>query len=170
MSCALYELIRSPTFCLKSLPTAERSKKKFMWRFVSRADKEPKKTCTSGGLLISSCFLRAPHQLMKCFSLQNGRFGLTFAKVSKGFRRKVRAPYQLFGFRRKKKISPNVGKIGSVPQKENISKVCQKFDKLHSAHPAETMNFSRGDAKKRSVPQKNSFFQNFSKFGRKIRK
>ena len=58
---------------------------------------------------------------MKSFSLQNGRFGLTFDKFLKGFRRKMRAPSW--------QILPNFVKIGSIPQKEDISKVCQKFVK-----------------------------------------
>ena len=49
------------------------------------------------------------------------------------------------------------GKISSIPQKEGLSKVCQKFEKIYAAHSAEKTTFSRYDAKKRSVPQKESF-------------
>ena len=102
----------------------------------------PKKTCTSGGFFRSRRAFRAPTQLMKRFSPQNGRLGANFEKLSKGLRRKTRAPSQFFAFRRKKHIFPNFGKIASVPQKESISKVCKKFDKTHSSHSAETTVFT----------------------------
>ena len=45
---------------------------------------EPNKGSSKSGLVLNSCFLRAPYQLMKRFSLQSARFGLTFTNRQKG--------------------------------------------------------------------------------------
>ena len=96
-------------------------------------------------------FFRAPYQLMKRFSRR---------KLSKTLRKKQ--PGSLSAIRVPQKEQP-FGIISSVLQKEGLSKVCQKFEKIYATHSAERTTSSPYDAKKLCSAERklfSFFFQN----------
>ena len=96
----------------------------------------PKTGSRNGGLPRSHAKFRAPSQLMKRFSPQNGRFGGHFRNIFESPSAKspgsVRAPSQLFAFRRKKQISPKspFSSLGSA-ERTLFKNVPKKWRKQH---------------------------------------
>ena len=127
----------------------------------------PKTGSRNGGLPRSHAKSRAPSQLMKRFSPQNGRFGGHFRNIFESPSAKspgsVRAPSQLFAFRRKKQISPKspVLSLGSA-ERTRFKNVPKKW-RNHTSHSAERTIFSRSNVQKSSVPQKERIFDEFIK-------
>ena len=127
----------------------------------------PKTGSRNGGLPRSHAKFRAPSQLMKRFSPQNGRFGGHFRNIFESPSAKspgsVRAPSQLFAFRRKKQISPKspFSSLGSA-ERTRFKNVPKKW-RNHTSHSAERTIFSRGNVQKSSVPQKERIFDEFIK-------
>ena len=127
----------------------------------------PKTGSRNGGLPRNHAKFRAPSQLMKRFSPQNGRFGGHFRNIFESPSAKspgsVRAPSQLFAFRRKKQISPKspFSSLGSA-ERTLFKKVPKKW-RNHTSHSAERTIFSRSNYQKTSVPQKERIFDKFMK-------
>ena len=127
----------------------------------------PKTGSRNGGLPRNHAKFRAPSQLMKRFSPQNGRFGGHFRNIFESPSAKspgsVRAPSPLFAFRRKKQISPKspFSSLGSA-ERTLFKKVPKKW-RNHTSHSAERTIFSRSNYQKSSVPQKERFFDEFIK-------
>ena len=146
-----------PIFFLKiSFPTAARSQKTENLGCWNRADTEPPKQVQIRRAPCQPYFFWAPYQLFKRFPPQNGRLGPNFLKT-------FEKPHGLLiSFSR----SAERTTFQPGPQKEGLSKVCRKFDTNCTPHSAERTIFSRYDAKKRSVPQKESFSARFSELSR----
>ena len=149
-------LIRRPFLIKNSFPPQPEAKKQVFWIVESMADKEPQKRVHERRAPYQPWFFfRAPYQLMKRFSPQNGRFGPNFWKTFEDPSQKHPGSLSVIRVLQK---DQHFGKNSSV-----LSKVYQKFVKIHGAQSAERTTFSRYDAKKRSVPQKEFFsaiFQN----------
>ena len=131
------------------------------------AAREPKNRVRTGGLPRSHLKVRAPSQLMKRFSPQNGRYGGHFRNIFESLPRKVRAPSGLLRSSsrsaERSKFRQNRLFRASVPQKERDSKMCQKSGPNHTPHSAERTIFPRSNSQKSSVPQKERFFGKFIK-------
>ena len=82
-----------------------------------------------------------------------------WAKLFETFRKTTRAPYQLFPFRRKNDIS-----LGAA-ERSTFKRLPKIWHKLHPAFRRKN-DFSRYDAKNRSVPQKERFLARFSEISR----
>ena len=104
---------------------------------------------------------------MKRFSPQNGRFGGHFRNIFESPSAKspgpVRAPSQLFAFRRKKQILPKspFSSLGSA-ERTRFKNVPKKW-RNHTSHSAERTIFSRSNVQKSSDPQKERIFDEFIK-------
>ena len=113
----------------KTLPTAERSKWRAAREPQTTAAREPKNRCSYGGLPRSRRNFRAPSQLMKRFSPQNGQFGGPGLELRRS-PRNFRAPSQFFAFRREKQILPksSVSSLGSA-ERTRFKNVPKKWAK-----------------------------------------
>ena len=107
----------------------------------------PKTGSRKRGLPRSHAKFRAPSQLMKRFSPQNGRSGGHFRNIFESPSAKspgsVRAPSQFFAFRRKKQILPKspVSSLGSA-ERTRFKNVPKKW-RNHTSYSAERTIFQK---------------------------